>query len=133
MWPSRDKEITSSLAFGLTFYICMLLVWCLQSCSIRKKIRKFPRLTYKMKDETNTKISFPQRLKKYSLTLYTVQNDLKMLKAKREISNSKRVKKILGTLHPPIGLYLVPAGWLTASVRPPAEFYRDSIFYTKND
>lgn len=75
-----------------------------------------------MKDETNTQISFPQRLKKYTLMLYTVQNDLKMLNAKREISNSKRVKKILGALHPPIGLYLVPAGWDTASVRPPTEF-----------
>ena len=32
----------------------------------------FPCLAYKMKDEINSQIAFPQMLKKYSLTLYAI-------------------------------------------------------------
>lgn len=39
---------------------------------LKRKLVVIPRLTYKIKDEMNSQIAFPKRLKRYSLTLYAV-------------------------------------------------------------
>ena len=46
-----------------------------------------------MKDEINSQIAFPQRLKMYSLTLYAAQNNLKMLNTKLVLTIQNILKK----------------------------------------
>ena len=66
-------------------------IWVLVCVFVFISIYIFLCLTYKMKDEINSQIVFPQRLKKYSLMLYSVTS----------FSNSKRVRQNFWGFCPP--------------------------------
>ena len=70
----------------------------------------FSRLTYKMKDEIDNQIPFPQSLEEYSLMLYAVWNDYKTL-------NANRVPAIQNVFKNP--------------TRPPAVFYYSGFTFFK--